>query len=59
MTDTTPTQASRNDDPKESEWTHQQLQEDNAGSYGSSAQRNHAGSSGQRPAAGRNPLFGT
>jgi hypothetical protein len=59
MTDTTPTQASRNDDPKESEWTHQQLQEDKAGSSGSSAQRNHAGSSGQRPAARLNPLFGS
>jgi|HubBroStandDraft_4_1064222.scaffolds.fasta_scaffold128014_2 hypothetical protein len=59
MTDTTPTQASRNDDPKESDRAHQQPQEDKGGSSGSSAQQNHKGSSGQRPAAGRKPLFGT
>ena len=59
MTDTTPTQAPHNEDPKESEWAHQQPQDDKGGSSGSSAQQNHAGSSGQRPAAGRKPLFGT
>jgi|HubBroStandDraft_1064217.scaffolds.fasta_scaffold22756_4 hypothetical protein len=59
MTDTTPTQASRDEDPKELERAHQQPQEDQGGSSGSSAQQNHAGSSGQRPAPGRKPLFGT
>ena len=59
MTDTTPTQSPRNDDPKESERARQQPQEDKGGSSGASAQQNHAGSSGQRSAPGRKPLFGT
>ena len=59
MTDTTPTQASHNNDPKEPERTHQQPKEDKAASSGTSAQQNHAGSSGQRSAPGRKPLFGT
>jgi len=59
MTDTTPTQASRNEDPKETERARQQPKEDQGGSSGSSAQQNRAGSSGQHPAPGRKPLFGT
>jgi hypothetical protein len=59
MTDTTPTQRSRDDDPKESEWADQQPKEDQGESSGSLSQQNHAGSSGQRPAPGRKPLFGT
>jgi hypothetical protein len=59
MTDKTPTEASRNNDPKKSEWSHQQPQEDEGESSGSSAQQNHASSSGERPAPGRKPLFGT
>lgn len=59
MTDTTPTQASRIEDPKELERTHQQLEEDKGGSSSPAMPQNCAGSSGQHPAPGRKPLFGT
>jgi hypothetical protein len=59
MTDTTPTQASCNDDPKETERARQQRNKDQGGSSGWSAQQNDAGSPGQHQAAGRKPLFGT
>ena len=57
MIDTTSTQMIRHSEPAKSEQTRQQGQKDDASPFGSRTQQRQAGSSGQRTAPGRKPLF--
>jgi len=47
----------RHSEPAKSEQTRQQGQKDDASPFGSRTQQRQAGSSGQRTAPGRKPLF--
>jgi len=53
----TPTKMIRHPEPGKSEQARQQAQEDQAGPSGPQAQQSRAGSSDQRTAPGRKPLF--
>ena len=57
MIDTTSTQMIRHSEPAKSEQTRQQGQKNDASPFGSCTQQRQAGSSGQRTAPGRKPLF--
>jgi len=59
MADETPPEANNGSDPANSEYERQQKQDDHTGSFDQQGARSNAGSSIQRAAPGRKPLFGS
>jgi hypothetical protein len=59
MTDETLPEANNGSDPASSEYERQQKQDDHTGSSSQQGARSNAGSSIQRVAPGRKPLFGS
>jgi hypothetical protein len=59
MTDTTQTEANRDENPGEPKDTRPQLEADDDDLDGTPAQQSRVGSTGRRSSPGRRPLFGT
>jgi hypothetical protein len=59
MTDTTQTEANRDENPGEPKDTRPQMEADEDDLDGAPAQQSRPGSTGRRSSPGRRPLFGT